>query len=302
MNHPYYAPTRQDAPFPGLGLEMSPWGDRELEIIGQDDRILTSNTTDAPFRYVCDLEYTHPGGGLRSHRTGVLIGPRTVLTVGHALRERVGKDRKLERMREPGRMRIIPGRNGSSEPLGSTRASRFILAPGFSRGTATDYGIIHLAAPIGTRVGFWTRRYARNPGDSVGTSILAGSLPMAPGKLPVNLSGYPSDRPAGKKLSCSNPGAGNRCRPTPRTQAGRSALCGTFQYRAFDLTAQIENGKLRYFNDTCPGHSGSPVWVRRSPDMGGRVLVGVHIGGNTTSNAAVLITSTVLRFIIANTL
>ena len=35
---------------------------------------------------------------------------------------------------------------------------------------------------------------------------------------------------------------------------------------------------LTYLNDTCPGHSGSPVWVRRHPSMGGRVLVGVHSG------------------------
>lgn len=287
-------------------LELGPWNlelDPESEIIPpKDTRELCRDTTQAPFRYICDLEYDHPGGGLRSHRTGVLIGPRTVLTAGHALREANGKDRI------PRRMRVIPGRNGAAEPLGSTRATRFILPPGFRRVTVTDFGIVHLADPIGRRVGFWTRTYARNPGDAVGTKILSGSLPLPAGKLPVNVSGYPGDKPSGKQFFCRDPRQPlNRCRTSQRTDRRRSPLCGTFQYRAYDLTVRLAGGILHYLNDTCPGHSGSPVWVRRSPDMGGRVLVGIHISGDDRNivadkaNRAVFIDSKVLRFIIANT-
>ncbi len=276
--------------------------ERESEIIPpKDTRVLVRDTTQAPFRYICDLELSHGGGGVRSHRTGVLIGPRTVLTAGHALREANGRER------DPRRMRVIPGRNGSSEPLGSTRATRFILPPGFRRGTATDFGIIHLADPIGRSVGFWTRTYAKNPGDSVGTKILAGSLPLPAGKLPVNVSGYPGDKPSGKPFFCRDPRQPlNRCRTSQRTDPRRSPRCGTLQYRAYDLSVRVVGGILHYLNDTCPGHSGSPVWVRRSPDMGGRVLVGIHISGDDpkipgTANRAVFINSTVLRFIVGNT-
>ena len=120
--------------------------DRESEIIPpKDTRVLVTKTTDAPFRFICNFEYDLPGIGRRSICTGTLIGPRTVLTAGHCLASL-----------DPNRMRVIPGRKGTLEPLPATQAVRFILAPGFSGATRTDYGIIHLADPIGNKVGYWT--------------------------------------------------------------------------------------------------------------------------------------------------
>ena len=202
---------------------------------------------------------------------------------------------------------MIPGRKGTLEPLPATQAVRFILAPGFSGSTRTDYGITHLADPIGNTVGYWTLKTHRNPGDSVGTSIFtSGSLPMPAGKLKVNLSGYPADMPSDKKYFCRDPNRPlNRCRHSQLSDKRRSALCGTYQYRAYDLSVRLAGGILHYLNDTCPGHSGSPVWVRRSPDMGGRVLVGIHIAGDDPNiagkaNRAVFIDATVRSFIVAN--
>lgn len=269
----------------------------ESEVIPpKDTRILVSKTTDAPFRYVCNFEYDLPGIGRRSICTGTLIGPRTVLTAGHCLANL-----------DPRRMRVIPGRSGTLEPLPATQAVRFILAPSFSGSSATDYGIIHLADPIGERVGYWRLKPLRSLGDPVGTSILSsGSLPLPAGKIQVNLSGYPADMPSGQQYFCRDPQRPlNRCRHSLLGDKRRSALCGTYQYRAYDLTVRLAGGILHYLNDTCPGHSGSPVWVRRSPDMGGRVLVGIHIAGDDPAiagkaNRAVFINKAVRSFIVAN--
>src|SRR5688572_5722750 len=57
------------------------------EIIGADDRILNTDTTAVPFRFVCCIDRffvtTAPDEPRRT--TGVLISPRHVLTVGHTV-------------------------------------------------------------------------------------------------------------------------------------------------------------------------------------------------------------------------
>jgi V8-like Glu-specific endopeptidase len=280
----------------------APWGfeQPDLEIIGADARTRVTDTTQVPFRYVCNFEYNVPGRGRVAGCTGTLIGPRTVLTAGHC----------IDTIRPP-QLRVIPGRNRTLEPLPATQAVRLIPAPGFagtaSHATSTDFGIVHLADPIGSRIGFWTADYARNPGDTVGTSILrTGTLPLPAGKLKVNLSGYPGDKPGEAAFRCRDPrGSKRRCFVNGRDRR-RSPLCGTEPWKAYDLQVERRCGLLHYLNDTCPGHSGSPVWVRRHPSMGGRVLVGVHIAGDDgvgrVANRAVFITPAVRAFIVANTI
>jgi V8-like Glu-specific endopeptidase len=270
--------------------------DQESEVIGPDTRRRVFRTSKAPFRYVCNLEYDVPGIGRRSICSGSLIGPRTVLTAGHCLEDM-----------DPKRMRVIPGRNGTLEPLAATAATGFVIFPGYSGATATDVGIIHLADPIGNAVGYWTAAYKKNKGDNIGTSIISGGLPVAAGKLKVNLSGYPADMPSLRKYGCRDPKApANRCRHSGLGDKKRSTLCGTHQHRAYNLTVRLSGRILHYLNDTCPGHSGSPVWVKRHPSKGGRVLVGVHIAGDNPSepgvaNRAVFIDSAVRKFIVDNT-
>ncbi|HJW92883.1 MAG TPA: trypsin-like serine protease [Thermoanaerobaculia bacterium] len=221
----------------------------ELEVIGRDTRVRVLDTTVEPFRYICNLEYNG-----RPLCSGTLIGPRTVLTAGHCVS---GFDAK--------KMRIIPGRNGTLEPLPATRATTVIPYPRYAPATETDIGIIHLADPIGSTVGHWK-------------SILSGALPLPPDRLPVNISGYPGDKPGG----------------------------GTFQWRSFNLAMRRIGRMLHHLADSYPGHSGSPVWVRRDPSLGGRILIAVHVAGDDPSvrgkaNRAVLIDATVRRWIAANT-
>lgn len=129
---------------------------------------------------------------------------------------------------------------------------------------------------------------------------------MPQGKLKVNLSGYPADMPSARRFGCRDPQQPKkRCRHGRLSDPKRQRICGTHQYRAYSRTVRPSGGMLQYLNDTCPGHSGSPVWVKRHSSKGGRVLVAVHVAGDAppapTANRAVPITNSVLNFIKANT-
>ena len=249
----------------------------EQEILGVDTRMYVRNTEKEPFRYICNLEYDHPDYGVIASCTGTLIGPRTVLTAGHCIEDA-----------DPAKMRVIPGRNGTLEPLAASVAKAFVLYPKMTEGARTDLGIIHLADPIGDTVGYWS-------------SLLPGELPKPAGKLWVNMSGYPLDLPRKKSLQCRDPYAtGRGCRQSHLADKLRSRLCGTYQYKTWGRTVRQTKSFLYYLNDTCLGQSGSPVWVKRHPSMGGHVLIGVNVGSGEQENGAIVIQGPVRKFIVDN--
>ena len=265
----------------------------EPEIIGPDTRVRVTKTTAAPFRYICNLEYDRfPGGRRAPMCSGTLIGPSTVLTAGHCLSGFIAAG-----------MRVIPGRNGTLEPLPATRALSLQLAPGFAPSTSTDYGVIQLKDPVGIKIGYWGVNHRLGHLDPIGTSISARPLPLKAGRLQVNVSGYPADKPGGARFGCTDPAQPQRrCFHSLIGSAKRSPACGSEQWRAFDRSVSSKGGILEYLDDTCPGHSGSPVWVRRDVSLGGRVLIGVHISGDKppapVANRAVRITRPVLTNIV----
>ncbi|MBI1348037.1 hypothetical protein GC163_17325 [bacterium] len=82
---------------------------------GTNDRKRVSTTTTAPWTAVCSLEVTYSNGE-KLWRTGFFKSQRTIVTTGEAVYDHRNNRRNAVSIR------IIPGQNGSSQPLGSVTA------------------------------------------------------------------------------------------------------------------------------------------------------------------------------------
>jgi V8-like Glu-specific endopeptidase len=67
---------------------------------------------------------------------------------------------------------------------------------------------------------------------------------------------------------------------------------GTMWYNANKVTG-VTARTITYLNDTMPGQSGSPVWLRRAD--GSRVVVGIHTNGASSGNSATRINKAVFE-------
>lgn len=274
----------------GITLERA-----EAEVIGASDTRRQRPTADvkkAPFRYICNLEYDWPGFGPTAVGSGFLIGRSTLLTAGHVV---VGKN--------PRRLSVIPGRRGEHEPFGRAAAKSVQLPPDFVTCGGedpidfADYAIVTLSSPIGEQAGYWSLEHRTRSYDGTGTSITTHSS-IGRG-VTCNVSGYPLDKP--DRMGCS--GGGLRCHSTDITAPSRNALCGTHQYSSVGNTLRTlaSNRVLVIDNDLCTGHSGSPVWIRRTRANGGRVCMGMWVCGSPRGNSCVFMHKALRDFIRAHT-
>lgn len=217
----------------------------EYERIGDDTRFPVPNTKVAPFRYICNF--------VRDNRdpfcSGTLVAPNVVLTAAHC----------LVRLRTtPGRVTIVPARNGIARPFQTFRAVRFNFARGYrdarDNRTNRDYAVVYLDRPVGNDVGHWTIAHTSSRIDPLGTSFSSAALNIGQA---IHLSGYPGD----KIFTAGNP-------PQRVVQ----------QWHTRNLLETLDQfGIMHYLNDTFPGQSGSPVWVERPASLGGHVMIGLHV-------------------------
>jgi V8-like Glu-specific endopeptidase len=178
------------------------------------------------------------GDGRLRGCSGVLVAPRLVLTAGHCLFS-------LKRGRAPRRILVSPGRRSRRERpfgamfAGACYAPRRFLGP-------TSPAPVRRASDYGFIV--LPRAFPRiNRYMPVGAASDAALARLCRGAR-VGIAGYPGDRPAGTMWF------------------HRERLVG------FDTKG------LRYTVDTCPGHSGAPVWAESAPRRNIQV-VGVHTSG-----------------------
>jgi V8-like Glu-specific endopeptidase len=206
-----------------------------------DERAQITETEAYPWRCVCALTITAADGS-RWLGSGWLAGLRTVITAGHCLYmpARGGWVRQIE---------VIPGGNGSQQPYGSCVATSFRSVRGWTRRQhwGYDYGAIIL------------------PVDRAFGNLLGhlGYLNLSDHDLrdlPVNVAGYPNDKPR-----------------------------GTLWYGAHRLEL-VTARTLEYAVTTLGGASGAPVWQLKA---GQRYVVGIHTHGDLAGNSAVRLSAPV---------
>lgn len=276
----------------GYGMIVSDEVDSEVEeeIIGKSDtRKPVKDTIKVPYRWICQILATFQAPSLAGGDptvkigTGVLVGPRHVLTAAHNVRERFNGTVLTARQVE-----ISPGQNRGLLPFGRYKIKGF-KAPKEWDGSAHcyDYAVIELEEDVGTNkfkslrdkpLGFWGSTGA---GEDTKIELLD---PAKLRKKTIHLSGYAGDKCGYMTIVPHTPGA--RCYagqatpgPAELKQCMNNKLLGSAQYGTKGKVIDPGRGGLEqlllYDADTCGAQSGSPVWMQSGRY---RYLVGVHTG------------------------
>jgi V8-like Glu-specific endopeptidase len=246
-------------------------------------RVSISETLDVPYRWICRLTIpdTDPNESGYGAGTGVLVGPRHVLTAAHI----------LVSLEDPGktvghRLLVQPARNGHDKPFDVVAVQGWQVNPEWVTKHRNkwrlrpqhDYALITLKKDVSIwkddRLGDCPLSYW-GASDRCGAGSEVGLTPDNVTGQEAIVTGYPGEKPAGTLWMGRGP-----------------------------ITYDRRLGMLLHKVDTKPGQSGAPVWLMRN---GIACLVGIHGGASgrwssstngtltLTDNAAVLLTPEVLR-------
>jgi V8-like Glu-specific endopeptidase len=220
-------------------------------LIGHDNRTRLFDTNMAPWRMICAIRARW--GSRMMVGTGCFIGPNTVLTAGHVVFPR-------EIGAAPDQIEIIPGLNADERPYESYFTTRISVHDGWKGPfqTHTDVAAIHLAEPVGHKVG-WFSVAARTPEQLTGQW--------------AHVTGYP-----GEKKEERDPKAVSDKPPPQASQLWHHAA----------PIVKVEANRIFYKADTTQGQSGAPIYVlREAGNYATPVVVGVHAYGTRSSPGAI---------------
>ncbi len=300
----------------------------EQEVIGTDERTLVANALAVPNRWVCaiDLLIADPKLGkgvpliMRDSRgTGILIGPRHVLTAKHVLAPVKVRVDNQDVEAPIASVRVSPARHGdnTSHPLGKASSKaiyrsrlhlikqrKTVAVPdGSSRVVDLkimwddDYALIILDQDLSGRthkkmngpLGYW--------GQTPSQAAVRQLDPKTVQGREVTVIGYPGDR-CGKEVitgsSADKERLINRCVRNRRDEWASTQWRSKGKVNVDPTTSRIEHTA-----DTYKGESGAPICLRNGDVLD---LLGVHVDQNppgigqpVTSNLGVLVTLHMLR-------
>ncbi|MCG7981942.1 MAG: trypsin-like serine protease [Candidatus Thiodiazotropha lotti] len=216
--------------------QPAPWREADYALVGPIDNRLQEIDTHR-FPFNTICHLGRDFGiGLRWGCSGALFRSRRLVTAAHCLFS-------LKINRAPGRIMVAPGRRDRDEfPFGVRQVAAAYIPRGFIQARnraerrANDYGLVVLKRGFPRLQRFMPLRSFT---DNELDSVQRD-------KLKLTISGYPADRPVGT------------------------------QWRHSEILRRYTRTRLLYSTDTCPGHSGSPVWLRYK---GAAVIAAIHTSG-----------------------
>ncbi|EOI03143.1 bacterial surface protein 26-residue, partial [Enterococcus moraviensis ATCC BAA-383] len=151
-------PEQLDANFPA-NLRLN----RELGIIGEDDRIKVQNTSESPYSAVGQFEYPGHVG------SGALIQKNLVLTAAHVVwSQQFLTDGKF-----------VPARNGyDNKAFGEAKIEKIYILKKYKEAPTneTDFALVKLDRNIGEKTGWFGLTYQDKVGDTFVTSGYPASV------------------------------------------------------------------------------------------------------------------------------
>jgi glutamyl endopeptidase len=179
------------------------------------------------------------GGGRLSGCTAFLIGPKLLLTAAHCIMSPMRR-----RLGLPGvarRIRVTPGRaSNNARPFGSQWAKAWRAHPRYVRRPSAQWDIAVIELE---------RPFRPSPGHLQLMAPDRARLERLRRTRLLHISGYPGDKPKGTQWSHA------------------------------ERLDRVTTRQLFYSVDTCPGHSGSPVWVLPDGPGSPPAVVAVHTAG-----------------------